>query len=128
EAGATFVDSAPLDVLMGIGQPSTHRLLAKGVRPGISPDTVAANPTDLFWVMRAILLLERAREFGPTFDSNAQPPTSHLSARQMLDLATQGGADAIWLGDRIGSITPGKEADIVLIRASDLNLQPFNDV
>jgi 5-methylthioadenosine/S-adenosylhomocysteine deaminase len=127
-AGATFVDSAPLDVLMGIGQANTERLLAKGVRPGISPDTTVANPTDLFWVMRAIVLLERARAFGPTFRSGAQPPKSHLTARQMLDLATQAGAEAVWLGDRVGSLSPGKDADIVLVRASDLNMQPLNDV
>jgi 5-methylthioadenosine/S-adenosylhomocysteine deaminase len=126
-AGSTFVDSAPLDVLMGIGQPNTGRLLAKGVRPGISPDTTVANPTDLFWVMRAIVLLERNRVFGPTFESGSQPLTSHLTAREMLELATQAGADAVWLGDRVGSLTPGKDADIVLVRASDLNLQPLND-
>jgi 5-methylthioadenosine/S-adenosylhomocysteine deaminase len=126
-AGCHFVDSSPLDVLMGIGPAITGRLLRHGVRPGISPDTTVANPTDLCWVMRALVLMERAREFGNAFDVNAQPATSHLSAGQMLDLATQAGAEAVWLGDRIGSLTPGKRADVVLIRA-DLNLQPLNDM
>jgi cytosine/adenosine deaminase-related metal-dependent hydrolase len=126
-AGCHFVDSSPLDVLMGIGPAITEKLLRHGVRPGISPDTTVANPTDLFWVMRALVLMERARAFGPTFGRDAQPATSHLSAPQMLDLATQAGADAVWLGDRIGSLTPGKRADVVLLRA-DLNLQPLNDI
>lgn len=126
-AGCGFVDSSPCDVLMGIGEPITDRLLRHGVRPGISPDTTVNNPTHLFWVMRALVLMERARAFGPTFRSGAQPAASHLTARQMLDLATQGGADAVWLGDEIGSLTPGKRADVVLLDAS-LNMQPLNDV
>lgn len=126
-AGAHFVDSGPLDVLMGIGGAITSRLLRHGLRFGISPDTPVANPTDLFWVMRAILLMERERVFGPIFAGGAQPGPSHLDARQMLDLATQAGAEAVWLGDRIGSLTPGKRADVVLIRV-DLNLLPLNDI
>jgi 5-methylthioadenosine/S-adenosylhomocysteine deaminase len=126
-AGCHFVDSSPLDVLMGIGPAITERLLRHGVRPGISPDTTVANPTDMFWVMRALVLMERGREFRRTFDDDAQPATSHLSAPQMLDLATQAGAEAVWLGDHVGSLTPGKRADVVLLRA-DMNLQPLNDI
>lgn len=126
-AGCHFVDSSVCDVLMGIGNAITERLLRHGVRFGISPDTTVNNPTDMFWVMRALVLMERAREFGPTFQADAQPATSYLSAPQMLGLATQAGADALWIGDRVGSLTPGKRADVVLLRA-DLNLQPLNDI
>jgi 5-methylthioadenosine/S-adenosylhomocysteine deaminase len=127
QAGCHFVDSGPLDVLMGIGQPITDRMLRHGIRQGISPDTMVSNPTDLFWVMRTLILMERLRVFGPTFFAGAQPERAHLSASQMLDLATQAGAEAVWLGDQIGSLTPGKRADVVLLRA-DLNLQPLNDL
>jgi 5-methylthioadenosine/S-adenosylhomocysteine deaminase len=126
-AGCHFVDSSPLDVLMGIGPAITYKLLRQGIHPGISPDTTVANPTDLFWVMRAVVLMERSRAFGGTFGRDAQPEASHLSAPEMLHLATQAGAEAVWLGDRIGSLTPGKRADVVLLRAS-LNLQPLNDI
>lgn len=126
-AGCHFVDSSTCDVLMGIGNPITERLLRHGVRPGISPDTSVNNPTDLFWIMRALVLMERNRAFGPTFASGAQPERSYLSAPKMLDLATRGGAEAVWLGDSIGSLTPGKRADVVLLR-TDLNLRPLNDI
>ena len=127
-AGCRFVDSSPLDVLMGIGPAVTGKLLRHGVRPGISADTSIANPTDLFWVMRAIALLERARAFQATFDRDSEPVDSHLNAHQLLEMATMGGAEAVWMGDQIGSLTPGKLADIVLIRASDLNMRPINDI
>jgi cytosine/adenosine deaminase-related metal-dependent hydrolase len=128
DAGCSFVDSGQLDVMMGIGSPMTERLLRHGVKPGISADTPATNPTDMFWVMRGLMLLERARAFKPTFDANAQPEKSHMTAHQMVEFATMGGAKAVWLGDRIGSLSPGKIADVILVRVSDINTRPVNDI
>lgn len=126
-AGCSFVDSSPLDILMGIGPAVTERLMAQSVKLGISSDTATANPADLFWVMRAIVLLERARAYQPAFGANRQPDDPHLTCRQMLELATLGGARAAWLEDVTGSLTPGKEADIVLVRTTDLNMVPVHD-
>jgi cytosine/adenosine deaminase-related metal-dependent hydrolase len=126
-AGCRFVDSSVCDVLMGIGQELTERLLARGIPFGISPDSAVVNTTDLFWVMRATVLLERSRVYGPIFAAGRQPVDAHLTARRMLELATQGGAHAVWLEDRIGSLTPGKQADVVLLRTRDVNMLPLND-
>jgi 5-methylthioadenosine/S-adenosylhomocysteine deaminase len=49
-----------------------------------------------------------------------------LTARDVLEFATIDGARALGLGDRIGSITPGKQADLVLLRADDLTVFPVN--
>ena len=51
-----------------------------------------------------------------------------FTTREALEAVTINGADAIWLGDRIGSLTPGKQADIILLRATDLNLAPMSDI
>jgi cytosine/adenosine deaminase-related metal-dependent hydrolase len=126
-AGCRFVDSSVCDVLMGIGQELTARLLARDIPFGISPDSAVVNTTDLFWVMRATVLLERSRVYGPVFAAGRQPDEAHLTARRMLGLATTGGAHAVWLDDRIGSLVPGKQADIVLLRTRDVNMLPFND-
>src|SRR5262249_12284257 len=99
-AGCGFVDSSVCDVLMGIGQELTERLLARGIPFGISPDSAVVNTTDLFWIMRATVLLERSRAYGPVFAADQQPGEAHLTARRMLELATTGGAHAVWLGDR----------------------------
>jgi cytosine/adenosine deaminase-related metal-dependent hydrolase len=127
EAGCTFVDSSVCDVLMGIGSEITHRLLSAGAEFGISPDTPVVNPTDLFWTMRATLLLERSRAYRPTFEADAQPMGAHLSARRMVEAATIHGARAIWMGDQVGSLSPGKRADIVLLDGAALGLAPMND-
>jgi len=127
-AGCHFVDSSQLDILMGIGGAITERLLRAGIRPGISPDSIVANPTDLFWVMRALILLERQRAYASTFAADRQPERGHLTARELLEMATIRGAEAVWLADEIGSLTPGKQADIVLLRTNDVAMQPLNDI
>jgi cytosine/adenosine deaminase-related metal-dependent hydrolase len=52
----------------------------------------------------------------------------HFSTRDALEAATVNGAHACWLGDRAGSLTPGKRADVILVRATDSNLWPASDV
>jgi cytosine/adenosine deaminase-related metal-dependent hydrolase len=55
------------------------------------------------------------------------PPTSTISAREALSWVTVEGARMLQQLDRIGSLVPGKQADLVLVRASDLNMQPVHD-
>jgi 5-methylthioadenosine/S-adenosylhomocysteine deaminase len=125
-AGCRFVDSSVCDVMMGIGQEITQRLLARGIEFGISPDTTVVAGADLFWAMRATLLLERARAYRPVFEAGAQPEVGYLSAGRMVQAATIHAARAIWLGDETGSLTPGKQADVVLLRPT-LGMTPVND-
>ena len=78
--------------------------------------------------MRATVLLERSRVYGPVFAADQQPgealPDRDADARARDDRRrrTRSG----WR-DRIGSLTPGKQADVVLIRTRDLNMLPLND-
>jgi len=51
-----------------------------------------------------------------------------LTARRVLELATIDGARTLWLDSKIGSLTPGKEADVVILRADDLNMAPVTSV
>jgi 5-methylthioadenosine/S-adenosylhomocysteine deaminase len=53
------------------------------------------------------------------------PP--NMTVRDVLKIATIGGAAAAGLSDRIGTLTPGKQADIVLIRANDISTGPLNN-
>lgn len=52
----------------------------------------------------------------------------HFSTRDALEAATINGAHALWLADRVGSLTPRKRADVILVRATDSNLWPVSDV
>ena len=55
------------------------------------------------------------------------PETSTITAREALGWITMEGARMLRMQDRIGSLTPGKQADVVMIRATDLNMQPIHD-
>jgi 5-methylthioadenosine/S-adenosylhomocysteine deaminase len=60
------------------------------------------------------------------FEGDAEAPKP-ISVRSVLEYATVGGAKANGVWDRCGSITPGKEGDLVLIRANDINNLPLNN-
>lgn len=49
------------------------------------------------------------------------------SPRQVLEMATINGARDLGIADRVGSLTPGKRADLILVRATDLNMAPLGD-
>jgi cytosine/adenosine deaminase-related metal-dependent hydrolase len=51
-----------------------------------------------------------------------------FTSREALESMTINSAHAIWLGERVGSLTPGKKADIILLRATDFNIAPLSDM
>ncbi|MDF5753088.1 amidohydrolase family protein [Spongiactinospora sp. TRM90649] len=109
----------------GIGHTPIDRLRGLGVTTGLSSDTEAFGAADLFTQMKVALAATRSRV--NTGGSRFEDPPSAFSAADAFHLATQGAADTLGLGDRVGGLTPGKAADIVLIRATDLNLYPVTD-
>ena len=109
----------------GIGDIPVDRLLAAGVRPSLSGDTEAQGCADMFTQMRALLGYYRSW-MGGGHSRHADAPST-LTTRDVLECATIEGARATGMESRIGSLSPGKAPDIVLTRASDLNLTPVTD-
>ncbi len=113
-ASGTSIGLSPYSELrIGYGLPLTGELLAAGVPVGLSVDTTAlSGNADMFAVMKVILNVENARgrsEF-------------ELSPRRVLELATIEGARSMGIDDVVGSITPGKRADIIMVDRRSLNL------
>ena len=96
---------------MGHGVPPTGRLVARGVRPSLSIDVVSSVPGEMFTQMRTALVQERILAFTETPDTAFAPTLTH---RDVLEFATIDGARACALDQKIGTITPGKQADIIL--------------
>ena len=113
-----------VEMLMGHGVPPTGRLVARGVRPSLSIDVVSSVPGDMFTQMRTALVQERILAFTETPDTAFAPTLTH---RDVLEFATIDGARACALDHKIGTITPGKQADIVLIRTDQVNVAPVVD-
>jgi cytosine/adenosine deaminase-related metal-dependent hydrolase len=116
-----------VEVQMGHGWPPTLRAIELGLRPGLSIDVVTTVPGDMFTQMRSAFGSERGRINERAYEPNEQVPKDCLTAEQMLRAATIDGAYVAGLEDRTGSLTPGKQADVVIIDAHAINLAPVID-
>jgi cytosine/adenosine deaminase-related metal-dependent hydrolase len=104
--------------ILGCGVAPLQALRDAGIRVCIATDSPASTPSfDMFDEMRAAIVGARARERRP----------DALSAADALELATLGGARALGLGDEIGSIAPGKKADLTVLSLADTSLVPWED-
>jgi 5-methylthioadenosine/S-adenosylhomocysteine deaminase len=123
-----LVSIAPqVEVQMGHGWPPVMKAVEFGLRPSLSIDVVTTVPGDMFTQMRAAFGAERARVNAACWQADTPIPDNMLTARDILTMATINGAHVAGVGDRTGSLTPGKQADIVLIDATALNVAPVID-
>ncbi|TDU90625.1 cytosine/adenosine deaminase-related metal-dependent hydrolase [Kribbella voronezhensis] len=106
ESGASVSITPAVEARMEMGDPMATRLRAAGVTTGLGIDVVTSAPGDMFSAMQSILALGY----------------KSFTAAEVLQLATLEGARALGLDDQIGSLRPGKQADIIMLRASDINL------
>ncbi|TCC28112.1 amidohydrolase family protein [Kribbella speibonae] len=112
DSGGTVSISPDVELKMGFGQPETGRMLAAGLRPTLSADDVPAVAGDLFATMRTAYAAQRGLDGG-------------LTSRDLLAFTTVNAAAA--LGLPTGSLTPGKAADLILLRTDDPTVFPFNN-
>jgi 5-methylthioadenosine/S-adenosylhomocysteine deaminase len=106
------------NALLGCGVAPLHDLRAAGVRVCIATDSPASTPSfDMFDEMRAAIVAARARERRP----------DALTASEALRLATLDGARALGLDGSIGSLTPGKRADLTVLSLAETPFIPWED-
>jgi 5-methylthioadenosine/S-adenosylhomocysteine deaminase len=127
-SGGTMTITPSTDMLMQFGTfPSTGAALGRGIVSGFGIDTICSAGTDLFSEMRLALAAERSRANASTVSSDRMAPTVDLHQRDMLRLATIGGAQVWHLESEIGTLTPGKQADIAIIDLRSPHLDGFGD-
>jgi cytosine/adenosine deaminase-related metal-dependent hydrolase len=110
-----------------MGHPVIRRALAHGMRPSLSCDVMSSNSGDMFSQMRLGLQFERCMRNDAFNSENRMPDRLDLTVRDALRWATVNGAHAMGLEERVGSLTPGKQADIIVIGGSRLNMTPMAD-
>ena len=127
DTGGTVSLAVPIEMQMGHGMPPIQKALDLGIRPSLSVDVETNMPTDMFTQMRACFALQR----GLLNKDHLFPDTSHvaklLTARNVLEFATIEGARTNHLDHKTGSLTPGKQADFILLQTKALNVAPMND-
>jgi 5-methylthioadenosine/S-adenosylhomocysteine deaminase len=124
DAGAKVSSTPETELQMGMGHPVIGRALALGMKPTLGCDIVSLNSGDMFTQMRIGLQFERAMENDPVIAMGEMPARLRLSVRDALRWATVNGADALGLGARTGSLSPGKQADLILVGGEALNMTP----
>ena len=112
-------------MMSGHGFPSAQRWLAFGLRPSFSVDNETRMPSDLFAQMRALVLSDHMLETERTRKAGGRPVL--IPVRDVLEFATIEGARATGLDRKVGTLTPGKRADIILIDLDDISLIPSAD-
>jgi len=126
-SGASITATPAVELQKHPVETMTGRVLTAGGKPSIGADIEIYAGGDMFHVMRFSLQAQRIFDNMRYAASDQNGEKKILPARTALEWATIGNAHAMGLADRIGSITPGKQADLVLIRANDINIYPPND-
>lgn len=120
DAGGHVSYTPETEYQMGLGWPSVMAPRNAGVNVTVGTDITANNSADMFFQLRLLLQVERAVEIAK-LDENFFSRTP-FDCREALHWGTLGGAKALGLDHRIGSLSPGKVADIVLLRADDISM------
>ena len=156
DKGAQVSIAFPIEMNMRHGMPPILKAQSLGMEPSLSVDVECTLTADFFTQMRSCMNLQRALVNQMILDQNTPPDTLELAAsnnwgippsaaanpwpkpptslpaplttRDVLRFATMNGAKALRLDSKVGSLTPGKEADIIILDATKLNVAPLNQV
>jgi 5-methylthioadenosine/S-adenosylhomocysteine deaminase len=126
DSGGTVSLAVPVEMLMGHGMVPTQRFLDRGLAPSLSVDVETNVPSDMFSQMQHAMALQHALVFDRKLSGEENVPDK-VTSRDVLAWATIEGAKANGLADRTGSLTPGKQADVILLRTDTINVLPVND-
>jgi cytosine/adenosine deaminase-related metal-dependent hydrolase len=119
--------ACPIEMEMGHGVPPIQEALNYGIRPSLSTDVETQMPSDFFTQMRSVFTLQRMLALSSQRTAGANPPRL-LTVRDVVNFATVEGAKDNGLDRKVGTLTPGKEADIIMLRMDQINVMPVNNV
>jgi cytosine/adenosine deaminase-related metal-dependent hydrolase len=126
DSGGHVSIAAPIEMEMGHGIPPIQPALDHGIRPSLSVDVETQMPGDFFTQMRTVFTLQRMQAQARQRAGDANTPRL-LTVREVVEFATIAGAKANRLDGKIGTLTPGKEADVILLRMDAINVLPVNN-
>ena len=127
DTGGHVSIACPIEMEMGHGVPPIQKALDYGLRPSLSADVETEIPSDFFAQMRAVFTLQRMQLLARQRAGEQNLPPL-LTVRDVIECATIEGAKDNRLDRKIGTLTPGKEADIVMLRMDRINVMPVNNV
>jgi len=128
DSGATLTTTALVELHHHIGDPMVAAYREVGGLPSLGIDVELYCTSHMFREMQAALLFARGREIRKNALHGHSPfKASPVRSREALEWATINGAKAFQLDGRIGTLSPGKRADIVMLDATAVNMAPVHD-
>ncbi|HZO48389.1 MAG TPA: amidohydrolase family protein [Xanthobacteraceae bacterium] len=126
DTGGWLSLACPIEMTMRHGMPPLQLALDHGIRPSLSSDVETTMAADMFSQMRAAFTLQRAEVNERAIKGEKSLPPL-LTAKDVLAMATIEGARTNGLEEKTGSLTPGKDADLILLRTDLTNVMPLNN-
>jgi len=124
DTGGHVSIACPIEMEMGHGIPPIQQALDHGIRPSLSVDVETEMPSDFFTQMRAVFTLQRMQANARAAEPDAP---ALISVRDVIEFATIEGARTNGHEDRTGTLTPGKDADLIMLRMDMINVMPVNN-
>ncbi|MFC7251619.1 amidohydrolase family protein [Halomicroarcula sp. GCM10025324] len=127
EEGVSLSTTPEVEMQMGHGLPATGKMFEAGGRLVLGSDVVSDIGSDMFTPMRFALQTQRGLDNAEAIDRGEPLESLPMDCRDVLEAATIEGARALRLHEEVGSLTPGKRADVITIRTDDVNTAPVHD-
>ncbi|MFE7837318.1 amidohydrolase family protein [Streptomyces sp. NPDC057474] len=126
-AGVKVSSTPESELNMGAGKLAINNVIRHGLKPTIGVDVVSLNSGDVLTPTRQALAYTRWAEAEPLNlrGGDVQVPTPTVA--EALEWATVNGAEALGLADRTGTLTPGKQADLIVVGGRHIGVRPVND-
>jgi 5-methylthioadenosine/S-adenosylhomocysteine deaminase len=115
QSDAKISTSPETEIQMGMGHPPIRRALDSGLTLSLSCDVMSGNSGDMFTQMRMGLQFARCMDNDVVNAERDDPRELGYAVRDALTWATINGAKALGMDDRIGSLAPGKQADVIVV-------------
>jgi 5-methylthioadenosine/S-adenosylhomocysteine deaminase len=139
DKGAQVSIAFPIEMNMRHGMPPILTMQSLGMEPSLSVDVECTLTADFFTQLRSCMNMQRMvvnqmiLEQGDFYPPNQWPTPAPgtpalLTTRDVLRYGTINGAKALRLDGKVGSLTPGKEADIIILDVTRINVAPLNQV
>ncbi|SDX53777.1 Cytosine/adenosine deaminase [Celeribacter indicus] len=127
EVGAHVSLAVPIEMQMRHGMPPIQKAIDMGMAPSLSVDVECTMTADFFTQMRGLMTVQRMMANQTALEQGPEAAPALMSVREAITFATINGAAGLKLDHKTGSLTPGKEADIILLDADALNVAPLNN-
>lgn len=124
--GVGVCSTPDTELQMGMSHPIAFRAKDLGCKASLGVDVCCSTPADMFRQMRLLLQAQRHLEHEATVGGGGAVKMARR-CEEVLEMATMGGAKAVGLDDIIGSIKPGKRADLLLVKCDSLRMFPIHD-